>query len=517
MMCSFLFSSLAVVCVDIAFGATMAAAGIALGRWLFRKYAEHDPAEAQRIQTALTRVRDLASSVAHNVGQHNSRVHKISSDLHQAKSSSTGEGFDQVVVDTVAQMIEANERLQSQLAHAEGRLQEQAREIQEHAADARTDQLTGINNRRALDDELARRHAEWKRHDTPYTIAMIDVDHFKEFNDTHGHQAGDFVLKGVAQVLKESCREMDVACRYGGEEFSIIMPATQIDSGRAGAERARQAIEAACFLFEGTELRVTASLGLAEILAGESNELLIKRADEALYAAKEAGRNRSYYHDGAASHPLVADPTAHEPAAMAENETAESEPAATATPPKEDSAENPTPTLARLPDQQGFNNELRRRIAEAKRFEVPLSLMMVDVDNFKRLRAKYGEEFGHLVLDMVAQYLEVLLREMDLLARFQNGQFSVMLPGSSHEQAVLVAQRLRKALSDCTIPLADSQLRLSVSMGIAQVSAGDDTDTLIKRADAALFASKAAGYNSAHLHDGQSCQPLPDAVEEVAV
>src|SRR6185295_20304286 len=95
-----------------------------------------------------------------------------------------------------------------------------------HAADARTDALTRLANRRAFDDELERRFNEWKRLRVPYTLLMADVDHFKKFNDTHGHQAGDEVLKGVAKTLKDTMREMDFVARYGGEEFAAVLPVT---------------------------------------------------------------------------------------------------------------------------------------------------------------------------------------------------------------------------------------------------------------------------------------------------
>jgi diguanylate cyclase len=494
--------------VDLLFATFMAVAGAGAAWWLIRKNGNVPHIDLKKLQSALSRVRDLAHSVANDVGQHHTRVREISTDLHEAKLG--GGDLDTIMVDTVAQMLEANERLQSQLASAQERMQQQAVEIEHHASDARTDQLTGLANRRAFDDELSRRFAEWKRLDTPFTLALIDVDHFKKFNDTYGHQAGDEVLKGVGRVLRDTCREMDIPCRYGGEEFAVIMPAMTGDAAKLGAERARKAIEAATFHFEGVDLKVKASLGIAEILLGEENDALIKRADDALYASKEAGRNCSHYHDGESSKPVQCKPApAAQRAAEAEVESS------TATPPESTpAAESITPTLDRLPNHQLFHGELNRRVAEGQRHQAPLSLMLVDVDNYKRLSTTCGEEVGQLVLDTVAQYLEVLLRDMDLLARFKGGKFSVMLPGSSLADTLNVAARVREAISACVIPLGDSKLQLSVCIGLAELAPGDDTDSLIERTDAALFASKAAGQGKVYQHDGEACQPAP--LEELA-
>ena len=118
---------------------------------------------------------------------------------------------------------------------------------------------------------------------------MIDVDHFKKFNDTHGHLAGDEVLRGVARGLGYQLRDTDIVARYGGEEFAIIMAGTTLGESEIGAVRAAAHIADCRFEFEGRTLNVTVSGGLAQALPGEDEATLIKRADEALYAAKKVG------------------------------------------------------------------------------------------------------------------------------------------------------------------------------------------------------------------------------------
>jgi diguanylate cyclase (GGDEF)-like protein len=130
---------------------------------------------------------------------------------------------------------------------------------------------------------------------------MLDIDHFKQFNDNYGHQAGDAVLKELADIMLKQCRctSIDVCCRYGGEEFAIIMPELELHNAVKVAERLRQAVENNSFSIEGKKPgdRVTVSLGVAGISGTEdlSTEELIKKADEALYLSKRNGRNRVSY------------------------------------------------------------------------------------------------------------------------------------------------------------------------------------------------------------------------------
>ena len=255
-------------------------------------------------RNALSRLHELATRVAADVGEHSSRVQEISKEL-TAHAGDANEP-DAEVLGTVARIIEANGRLQEQLKSAEVKLQEQAHEIEVREADALTDVLTGVANRRAFNAELARRIAEWQRRETPFCLLMVDVDHFKKFNDQHGHLAGDAVLRGVAQGLQQSVRQMDIVARYGGEEFAVITPATTLTDAEPGAIRLGGHIAGCQFDFEGKTLKVTVSGGLAQVLTGEDEASLIKRADEALYSAKRAGRNCVFAHTGATTRPAGA-------------------------------------------------------------------------------------------------------------------------------------------------------------------------------------------------------------------
>jgi diguanylate cyclase (GGDEF)-like protein len=157
------------------------------------------------------------------------------------------------------------------------------------------DGLTGIANRRRLDRKLEEEIGRAARNGHALAVVLLDIDHFKRFNDTHGHLAGDECLKQVARLLEtEARRPADLVARYGGEEFCIVLPETGTDGARTVAERARQLLETSAIEITGARARVTGSFGVAATPGGVpcTAEDLLASADAALYLAKEAGRNR---------------------------------------------------------------------------------------------------------------------------------------------------------------------------------------------------------------------------------
>jgi diguanylate cyclase (GGDEF)-like protein len=185
----------------------------------------------------------------------------------------------------------ANDALRLQLAEIhilQARLSEQANR----------DPLTGLYNRRYLDSTLERELARCQREDQPLSLMLIDLDHFKRINDTAGHQAGDEVLRQLADLLASHARLGDVACRYGGEEFLLLLPGMPLEVAQERAERWRQDFAATTIAFGELTLRATLSVGIAGYpVHGSQAPLLIRNADHALYRAKAEGRNRVVVYD----------------------------------------------------------------------------------------------------------------------------------------------------------------------------------------------------------------------------
>jgi diguanylate cyclase (GGDEF)-like protein len=159
---------------------------------------------------------------------------------------------------------------------------------------ALTDSLTGLPNRRAIDVWAPRELSAATRYDFPMWVAMADLDFFKRINDRYGHNAGDAVLQGFAEILKKNARASDICGRVGGEEFLLAFTHVERKNVDGVVERIRKALEEQEFLFQGKAIHATASFGVAGCDRGEVSDFasLVARADAALYSAKQKGRNR---------------------------------------------------------------------------------------------------------------------------------------------------------------------------------------------------------------------------------
>lgn len=159
------------------------------------------------------------------------------------------------------------------------------------------DELTGSYNRRYLDEQMETRLGEAQRYQTPFSFALLDLDHFKRVNDTLGHQFGDLVLREIADLVRKQIRKEDILARYGGEEFAVVLPHTDRLGGAILAERIREAVADHTFSRDNHSTRVTLSLGLASYPVDEAEtvESLIGKADQRMYRAKSLGRNQTVF------------------------------------------------------------------------------------------------------------------------------------------------------------------------------------------------------------------------------
>ena len=424
--------------------------------------------DAARSSMAAQQMRDVAINMASDVGDHCDLMSGISDELGEVNSDSPA--ANAAVADAVTKILSANEKLQARLADAEQKIQAQAEEIKTQQVEARTDALTKLANRRAFDDALQQNLALSARKQLPFCLLIMDVDHFKQFNDTHGHQAGDEVLRSVGRTLQQVVKTSDVACRYGGEELALVMPSTTLDEARIAAERVRKSIEAMAVNYEDKSLNVTVSVGLAEAAFGEDAVKLIGRADAGVYFSKEAGRNCGHWHDGEGYLPMDVAAAPARVAAESANASDQQDPADSG-----ESAED-------LPDRAAFTHELQRRVAECHRFGVTLAAMHIVVDNYVRLEKEFGNAVGELLLDSVAKFIRASLRDMDLMAKIAPGEFAVMLPGSSGREGGVVAARIQTAIASCAIPLGDKEIQLELTIGVTGVEPSDNAERMIERA-----------------------------------
>jgi diguanylate cyclase (GGDEF)-like protein len=207
---------------------------------------------------------------------------------------------DKKVFETIARMIaaklaliEQTELVKKYMAELEAKVEERTLELKRANEKleylASTDPLTELVNRRRLDEVLEQEFERTSRYQGELSIILLDIDHFKAVNDTRGHQVGDEVIAGVGNIAKQMSRKSDTAGRWGGEEFLIVAPQTSCDNAVAFAEKLRLSIENTEF---SIGVRVSASFGVASLETGETIQLVLKRADEALYRAKHNGRNR---------------------------------------------------------------------------------------------------------------------------------------------------------------------------------------------------------------------------------
>lgn len=481
--------SLQLLLIDGAFYGFMLLVGVGAG-WLLSPRSANSR-QVEHAEQAIETLRGLASTVARDVGEHASQMQAINTELSNAQSG--GNPASDVVSHSLAVILRANEQLQEKLAVAEVMIQRQEEELKTSLAAARTDALTGVSNRRAFDDELGRRIAEWTRRHTLFSLVMLDVDHFKKFNDQYGHQAGDEVLRGVARTLKQTMREMDFVGRYGGEEFAAILPVTNQKEAVIAAQRIRSAVEAATFTHEGIEFHVTCSLGVAQVIAANTPADMIKRADAALYLSKASGRNCVHYHDGEMCRPASEALEVPLPPTV---------PGEAILPPVKLQQREETACEC----DSGFHADLRRRVAEARKFCVPFSLMMLEIDHFEDLSEKHGIATGDQVYDTIADFLRAVLQEMDVAARSGDGQFAIMLPGTDLESAIGLAERLRTTVEGYAMQVNGLDLRMTLSAGVADILDNDDSSTLTRRAAAALFAARQNGANCTCIHNGERCE-----------
>ncbi|MFN3465705.1 MAG: GGDEF domain-containing protein [Terricaulis sp.] len=273
----------------------------AMSEALHEKYFANAQLTAQVLETGESIARELEQvvGVLRAAGAHTRDYGQTLLSVTTADTSRLDPvGFRQLVarlVSATADMAKENQKLSAQMEQSTRQVASLKTALQHVKVEALTDRLTGLANRRLFDDTLDAKLAEAEADAAPLSLLMCDIDHFKRFNDTWGHQVGDQVIRYIASVLRAHASGDALAARYGGEEFSVILPRASLERAQACASAIQSAVNSKHLSRRSTGESigaVTISIGLAAWRRGESASHLIERADQCLYASKRAGRNR---------------------------------------------------------------------------------------------------------------------------------------------------------------------------------------------------------------------------------
>ena len=375
----------------------------------------------------------------------------------------------------VSELHRTNEALLTALAELSTAKDEVQAKNEELKRLATRDPMTGCLNRRSFTEEMDAHFRLARSQSTALGCVMLDIDHFKKVNDTFGHAVGDRVIQEVAKKLHDSARATDLVCRYGGEEFCVVVPGLDLPQTMAFAERLRAKVEQECAvaLRDIVGLQVRISLGV-DTLSGEvlSPEALIDRADQALYRAKRNGRNQvcSFAPDAAsleAPHPS----------------------------PEHD-------VLTGCLNQRGMDAAFERALGEQQACQGRLGGVVFSVEGMKPLVASHGQDKGDQMLRQIAQRASLLTRNTGTLARVGPERFALLVPGLGSVELTALAERLCRELPQAALAESPAELAtaLTFSLGVDSVAAmSPGVQTLFDRADRARIRARRAGGNRVYV------------------
>ena len=248
-----------------------------------------------RLQTAVNNVLGLLGEAGREQSDYGEKLAGFSGELSDSADNEQVAALVRGILSETQQIVEKSQAMESRLGQSTQQIDELRRHLEEVQREAMTDALTGIANRKYFDATLRAAAKDATDTGEELCLLMIDIDHFKKFNDTYGHLIGDEVLRVVARLLRDNVKGRDTPARYGGEEFSVILPQTSLENAAHLAEQIRGTLAARKVHDKRTDTdygTLTVSIGAGRFRPGEPQESLVQRADQALYQAKNQGRNQ---------------------------------------------------------------------------------------------------------------------------------------------------------------------------------------------------------------------------------
>jgi diguanylate cyclase len=499
--------------------------------------ADSGAADPDRIFGIADQLQVISHRVAADVSAHSEKVVHISDRLGMPAPDS------EQVISTIHEFINANQAMQGQLADAQKQIAQQSRMIEQASLQARTDALTGLANRRALNEFLA--NSIEVVGEVPITgLLLMDIDHFKSFNDNFGHATGDAVLASFARSMATCCGQSSFAARYGGEEFSVVLSANSVDELVQKATEVRYFVSEQVISYEDLQLKITASGGLCILLPGDSCSAVYERADEGLYQAKKAGRNRGFWLSengwlpfpirsgtpqllaelGVTDTPVAAvqperpidAPNLVKPISRLEAQatvqtavaaksplTSETQPAKTAEQPVV--AETPGPEvdfeMAEVLDLNAFVSRLEAFLEQLRKAELPAAAFMVEAIGMRRFDSNAANQCWSEIVETVQRNL----RGIDVPCLYRPFTLCVFMPGCSLDAGVARAAKIKSALRDAAKTWNTNALPEKFAISAASVVGSEDNARFLNRLELALDEAQDATDRELVVHDGNTC------------
>lgn len=497
-------------------------AGVAVVASLFQAHGDRAKFEAKPQEVDTNKIRGIADQlqnishrVAANVSAHSEKVGHINVKLNETTSDDSDK-----IVSTIHEIIRANESMQGQLADAQKRIAQQSEMIETASQQARTDALTGLSNRRALDEFLSNCIASGVENEV-VGLLLMDIDHFKSFNDSFGHTTGDAVLASFARSISKICGQECYAARFGGEEFAVILTADSTENLVLKAAEIRRYVSEQVISYEDLQLKITASGGLCVLMADDTISTAYERADEGLYQSKKAGRNCGFWlGDGtwapfpikpgdipdkeqAAEEQTAQDPE-HVTATIESNvpvEADESQAASKDGPSKLKAmlAESKEPVTEVL-DLNAFLGRLEAYLDQLRRAELPAAAIMVEAAGLAAFPAEEALESWETVNALV----QLNLRGIDVACLFRPYTLCIFMPGCSPDAVLERASKIQHCFRDAREDWISDIVPQKLSISIAGVDTNEDVAQFINRLENTLEEAQDAADNEVVVHNGEA-------------